>query len=131
MRLIRFAAGGRVKYGVLGDDVISGLSMSPFVRFRRSSESLQLDGSTEIVGSLGALGANISAIAAIGNPTRLYGLGNGLTENDEVDSPNLYSINIETGLATMIGPLGMPDPVDPYNEGGLAFAGGYGYDDSR
>jgi len=30
----------------LKDDIISGLSVSPFVHFRRSSESFQLDGST-------------------------------------------------------------------------------------
>jgi len=66
----------------------------------------------------GTLGANISAIAAIGNPTRLYGLGNGLYENGEIDSPFLFSISTESGLATPIGPL---TNVLPYEEAGLAF----------
>jgi hypothetical protein len=79
------------------------------------------DGSVQNIGDLGA-GVNISAIAAIGNPTRLYGLGNGQFENGSPDSPNLYSIDTITGLATVIGPLGMGDTVDPYNEAGLAFA---------
>lgn len=72
-----------------------------------------------IVGTDGALGANISAIAAIGNPTRLYGLGNGQLENGETDSPNLYSIDINTGVASLIGPLG--GQAGEYNQGGLAF----------
>ena len=75
-------------------------------------------GISTMVGGAGALGANISAIAAIGNPTRLYGLGNGLDEFNETDSPNLYSINTETGVATSIGPL---TNALPYHEGGLAF----------
>ena len=73
---------------------------------------LDFEGNAQIVGSVGALNAKISAIAAIGNPTRLYGLGNG----DE--SPSLYSIDLNTGVATIIGPLGA---VGEYNEGGLAF----------
>jgi hypothetical protein len=83
---------------------------------------LSMDGSSQIVGSAGALGVNISAIAAIGNPTRLYGVGNGQFENGTTDSPNLYSINTDTGLAKEIGPLGMGDTVDAYNEAGLGFA---------
>ena len=71
------------------------------------------------VGSNGALGANISAIAAIGNPTRLYGLGNGQLEDGKTDSPNLYSININTGVASLIGALG--NQAGEYNQGGLAF----------
>ena len=73
---------------------------------------LDFEGNTQIVGSAGALNAKISAIAAIGNPTRLYGLGNG----DE--SPSLYSIDVNTGVATVIGSLGA---VGEYTEGGLAF----------
>ena len=76
-------------------------------------------GESGIVGTSGALGANISAIASIGNPTRLYGLGNGQFQNGETDSPNLYSIDTETGVATMIGPLG--SEAGEYNQGGLAF----------
>ena len=79
------------------------------------------DGSSEIIGTLGALGVNISAIAAIGNPTKLYGLGNGQFLNGDTDVPNLYSIDITTGVATLIGSLGMGTTFGEYNQGGLAF----------
>jgi hypothetical protein len=78
--------------------------------------SLDLEGNSTVIGQLGA---NISAIAAIGNPTRLYGLGNGQFENGNADSPNLYSIDTDTGAATLIGALG--NTVGVYNQGGLAF----------
>ena len=77
---------------------------------------VDLDGSSVVIG---ALGANISAIAAIGNPTKLYGLGNGQFENGTTDSPDLYSIDVNTGAATLIGPLG--NAAGEYNQGGLAF----------
>ena len=79
--------------------------------------SLDLEGTAQAIGNLGA---NISAIAAIGSPTRIYGLGNGQIEG-ATDSPNLYSIDINTGAATLIGPLG--NTVGAYNQGGLAFDG--------
>ena len=82
----------------------------------------QIDGSSEVVGGVGAMGVNISAIAAHGNPTRLYGLGNGQFENGSSDSPNLYSIDTGTGVATLIGPLG--SAAGAYNQGGLAFDDG-------
>jgi hypothetical protein len=71
------------------------------------------EGNSEVVGSRGALGIGISAIAAIGEPTRLFGLGLG-----NVDSPSLYSIDPQTGVATVIGPL---VNAEDYNEAGLAF----------
>ena len=77
---------------------------------------LELDGNSTAIGTLGA---NISAIAAIGNPTRLYGLGNGQFENGSTDSPDLYSIDVSTGVATLIGPLG--NAAGEYNQAGLAF----------
>ena len=77
---------------------------------------VDLDGSSVVIG---ALGANISAIAAIGNPTKLYGLGNGQFENGTTDSPDLYSIDVNTGAATLIGPLG--SAAGEYNQAGLAF----------
>lgn len=85
----------------------------------RTLYRLDMAGDSEVVGSLGALGANISAIAAIGEPAVLYGLGNGQFENGDADSPDLYSINTDTGVATLIGPLG--GSVGAYNQGGLAF----------
>jgi len=85
----------------------------------RTLYSLDSEGNSAIIGSLGALRANISAIAAIGNPTRLYGLGNGQFEDGDTDSPNLYSIDTNTGIATQIGALG--GLVGEYSQGGLAF----------
>jgi len=78
------------------------------------------DGSITTVGGVGSLGVNISAIAAIGNPTMLYGLGNGLFENGSADAPNLYSIDPFSGIASLIGPLSNTDEFK-YNEAGLAF----------
>jgi len=80
---------------------------------------LKLDGSSEIIGTTGALGANISAISAYGNPVKLYGLGNGTFEDGSVDAPNLYSIDLDTGVAAVIGPLGAA--VSNYDQAGLAF----------
>jgi hypothetical protein len=80
---------------------------------------LGLDGKAELVG---ALGYNISAIAAYGNnPVELYGLGNGLNQNREVDSPSLFRIDPANGAATEIGLLGMGNQVGDYTEGGLSF----------
>lgn len=77
---------------------------------------MDLEGNTVEVGSLGA-GTEIVAIAAIGNPVELYGLGKGTT------SPSLYSISTSTGTATKIGTTldagGLA--VTEYGEGGLAF----------
>ena len=83
--------------------------------FRRDS-----DGNVTTVGSVGSLGVNISALAAIGNPTKLYGLGNGLFENGSTDSPSLYNIDLSTGIASPIGKLSVTDAFK-YNEAGLAF----------
>jgi hypothetical protein len=80
---------------------------------------MSMDGSSDIIGTEGALGVNISAIAAFGSPTQLYGLGNGQFQNGTTDSPNLYSIDTATGVATLIGPLG--SNAGEYNQGGLAF----------
>lgn len=77
---------------------------------------VDLEGNSQLIGSLGA---NISALAAIGNPARLYGLGNGLNKSGEADAPFLFSIDTESGLATPIG-AGLTN-VAPYNEAGLAF----------
>jgi len=78
------------------------------------------DGSINIVGAEQSLGVNISAIAAFGNPTKLYGLGNGQFQNGDTDSPNLYSIDPVTGTASLIGPLS-PTGEFQYNEAGMTF----------
>ena len=77
------------------------------------------NGANQVVGSVGALGQNISAIASIGNPARIYGIGNGQFSNGTTDAPNLYSIDPETGTSTLIGPLG--SSAGEYNQGGLSF----------
>ncbi len=71
----------------------------------------------ELVGQVGDLGAPITAISVWGD--RVIGLGQGLDGNDREDSPNLYEIDIQTGQAQMIGPLG--DAASPYANAGLAF----------
>jgi len=85
----------------------------------RTLYRLNMDGSSEMIGTGGALGVNISAIAAFGLPTKLYGLGNGQFQDGTTDAPNLYSIDVATGVATLIGPLGAQ--VGEYNQAGLAF----------
>lgn len=82
---------------------------------------LDMTGKVEAIGSEGSLGVNISAIATHDDPTKLYGLGNGQYQDGQTDSPNLYSIDVTTGVATLIGPLG-PEAGE-YNQGGLAFDG--------
>ncbi len=85
----------------------------------RTLYRLNMDGSSVVIGAPGALGQNISAIAAIGSPTRLYGLGNGQSSDGTIDSPNLYSIDPQTGVASLIGSLGAQ--AGDYSQGGLAF----------
>lgn len=85
----------------------------------RSLYSMSLDGDATLIGSEGSLGVKISALASFGNPVRLFGLGNGIDKDGNVDTPNLYAINTTTGVATAIGPLGA-EAAD-YSEGGLAF----------
>jgi len=69
---------------------------------------------------VGNLGANISALAAYGNPTRLYGLGNGiLDDNGTPDNRSLYEIDTSTGTTRLIGTLG--SAASAYYEAGLSF----------
>ncbi len=84
----------------------------------RSLFRMDLDGQAHLIGDLGH---NISAIAAYGNPVKLYGLGNGLDKNRDTDTPSLFSIDPQTGAATEIGALGMGTVIGDYTEGGLAF----------
>ena len=86
---------------------------------KRSIYRMDLDGTATLIGAEGSLGANISALAAYGDPIRLYGLGNGTASGGFPASPNLYEIDILTGVATLIGPLG--PGVGQYAEGGLSF----------
>ena len=76
-------------------------------------------GKAHIIGAPRSLGSNISAIAAYGNPVRLYGLGNGTAGENANAAAKLYEIDIADGTVTEIGPLG--GSADSYAEGGLAF----------
>ena len=80
---------------------------------------MDLDGTTTLIGSENSLGVKISALAAYGNPVKLYGLGNGVDAELKVSTPNLYEINPATGVASEIGPLG--PAAGNYTEAGLAF----------
>jgi hypothetical protein len=77
-------------------------------------------GAVTAIGAKGSLGVNISAISAIGNPTRLYGLGNGQLSNGATDAPNLYQIDTNTGVAKLVGPLGAPGQFE-YQQAGMGF----------
>ncbi len=81
---------------------------------------MELDGTTTLIGSENSLGVKISALAAYGNPVKLYGLGNGVDAELKVSTPNLYEINLATGTATKIGG-GLGAAAGQYAEGGLAF----------
>ena len=75
-----------------------------------------LNGDTDLVANLPV---KISALAAYGDPVRLFGLGNGLDGNLQQDTPFLYEINIGDGSLTEITAL-VPT-AGLYSEGGLAF----------
>jgi len=46
LRIVRFAARGKIRYGVLKDNIVHCLRGSPFVQFEGSRTSFKLDGST-------------------------------------------------------------------------------------
>lgn len=46
MRIVRFVALGKIKYGVIKDNAIHGLRGSPFVKFRGPGSTFTFDGST-------------------------------------------------------------------------------------
>ena len=86
----------------------------------RSLFRVSLGGNATRIGAAGSLDpVTISALAAWGNPTELYGLGNGRDENGSPETPNLYRINTANGTATLVGPLG--PAAGPYLQAGLAF----------
>ncbi|MFC1720301.1 IPTL-CTERM sorting domain-containing protein, partial [Pseudomonadota bacterium] len=65
------------------------------------------------------LGAKISALAAWGNPTQLYGLSNGELYADVAGRPHLYRINPADGVVTDLGELG--GDYAQYAQAGLGF----------
>jgi hypothetical protein len=73
-----------------------------------------------LIGSEGSLNpVKIGAIAAWGSPVQLYGLGSGANSEGQTETPNLYRIDLATGVASEIGPLG--GQAGPYLQGGLSF----------
>lgn len=46
MRVVRFSAGGKARYGTLEGDIVRGLRGSPFAQFKGSSAPLKYDGDT-------------------------------------------------------------------------------------
>jgi len=117
LSLTGFSAGGGNDFGMTFS-CDNTLYVST-IRTQSLHEVDPITGSSQVIGSTGALGVNISAIAAYGIPTRLYGLGNGQFLDGTADAPNLYSIDPDTGVASLIGPLG--SQAGGYSEGGLAF----------
>lgn len=119
---LEFQSGGGNDFGMTFacDNSLYFTSVRSKTLYRRDQ-----DGNFTTVGAQGSLGVNISAIAAFENPVRLYGLGNGQFENGDTDSPNLYSIDLTTGTASLVGPLSVTDEFS-YNEAGLAFDGSGG-----
>lgn len=86
----------------------------------QSLYSLGLDGTASLIGAAGSLGVRISAIAAYGNPARLYGLGNGLiSDGGPKDNRSLYEIDTGDGTVTLIGEIGAQ--AADYFEAGLSF----------
>lgn len=86
----------------------------------RSLFRVSLTGQATRIGAEGSLDpVTISALAAWGNPVQLYGLGNGADGNGDTDTPNLYRIDVSTGIATLVGPLGAA--AGRYLQGGMSF----------
>ena len=114
---LEFQSGGGNDFGMTFacDNSLFFTSVKSQTLYRRDP-----GGSIVVVGSAGSLGVNISAIAALGNPTKLYGLGNGQYLSGETDSPNLYGIDLTTGKALRIGSLGEPGEFK-YNQAGMSF----------
>jgi len=85
-----------------------------------ADSSLYRIGSDGAATRIGPLNANISALAAYGNPTRLYGLGNGLQgDSGNPDSRSLFEIDPATAATTLVGVLG--NQASDYYEAGLSF----------
>lgn len=69
---------------------------------------------------IGSLNANISALAAYGDPVRLYGLGNGLLDdNGTPDNRSLYEIDTATAATQLLFVIG--NEASDYYQAGLSF----------
>ncbi|RFF30174.1 hypothetical protein [Wenzhouxiangella sediminis] len=65
---------------------------------------------------IGNTGAPIVDMASVGE--QVFGIGRGMASDAQPASPNLYRLDVETGRAELVGPLGAE--VDLYNKAGLA-----------
>ena len=67
MRIVRFVAQGKLKYGVLAGDTVHGLRGSPFVHFKGPGTSFRLDSSTYEISKVKLLSPCLpSKIVAVG-----------------------------------------------------------------
>jgi sugar lactone lactonase YvrE len=97
-------------FGCDGDLYVTSVATNSLYR-------VGLDGNST---KIGELGANISALAAYGNPVQLYGLSNGITSTQASESRLLFNIDLETGAASSAN-RSLGSDVESYNEAGLAF----------
>ncbi len=92
--------------------VVSSAQQSLFKADLATGELIQ-------VGATGSLGAPISDLAI--RDDQVFGIGVGLNASAEPVAPNLYSIDLDTAEAVLIGPLG--SQALPYFNAGLDFDG--------
>jgi hypothetical protein len=71
----------------------------------------------KIIGSANSMSLPITGVAAWGDD--VYGIGQGVNDDQQTLIPNLYRVDRESGSTTLIGPLG--GLVAPYADAGLAF----------
>ena len=98
MRIVRFAARGRVKYGALEDDVVHVLRGSPFAQFKGHGSSFTLDGSSYKLGEVRLLAPCL--------PSKIVCLGlnyRGHAEETKLPIPSVPLIFLKPSTA-VIGP---------------------------
>ena len=98
MRIVRFAAQGKIKYGILDGDIIKGFRGSPFAGFRSSAGSFKFDGSTFRLDEVRLLAPSIpSKIVALGLNYRRH------AEETKMALPSVPLIFLKPSTA-VIGP---------------------------
>jgi len=98
LRIIRFAAQGKIKYGILEEDTIMVIKGSPFARFRSPDSSFKLDGSSYKLGGVRLLAPTVpSKIVALGLNYRKH------AEETKLPLPTVPLIFIKPST-TVIGP---------------------------
>jgi len=98
LRIVRFTARDKVKYGVLDEDGIRGLRGSPFASFRGSGSSITFDGRTYVLGEVKLLAPCIpSKIVCLGLNYRSH------AEETKLPIPSVPLIFLKPSTA-VIGP---------------------------